>query len=424
MNEIGSVRPRQRQPGRSDHISRDAGAGSPRRKLFGRILLTIALIAAFAGIAISLMRSHREAGDASHAARMNDAVPLVTTAPVGRRPMVRSLVVAGSLVARHELPVGAEISGGRIDAVLVDQGDHVAKGQALARFDSKVLEAQLRHAQAAAQDMAAAAASAEADFRRVDGIRGTGAVSTEQVGQRRAAAASAAARLAAAQAEASELEARLDQSVLRAPADGVIVARNAEPGAIVSPGGAPLFQLLEGGLVEFDAQVPQDQLQDLVPGMEVELGPELGTADREQTTGRTPTAGAMISGRIRAVAPTLDPQSRLGIVHIALPLDPNLRPGAFAQGRILLSRTPVLSVPLAAVLWQNGQSFVTVATGNHVQRRSVQTGATEAGRVEIRSGLTEGDHVVLSAAAFLHNGEVVREAPVQAAGVPNTMSNR
>jgi HlyD family secretion protein len=94
------------------------------------------------------------------------------------------------------------------------------------------------------------------------------------------------------------------------------------------------------------------------------------------------------------------------------------------QGRILLSRTPVLAVPLAAVLWQNGQSFVTVATGDRVQRRAVQTGATEAGMVEIRSGLTEGDHVVLSAAAFLHDGEVVREAPVQAAGAPNTMSNR
>jgi HlyD family secretion protein len=385
------------------------------------------LLVAAASIAISLITLGHHPGDVPHAAQANGPVPLVTTTQVERRPMVRSLTVAGSLVARHELPIGAEASGGRIASVLVDEGDRVAKGQVLARLDSAVLEAQLRHAQATTRDAAAAAASTEADFRRVDGIRGTGAVSTEQVGQRRAAAASAAARLAAAQAETGELEARLGQTVLQAPADGVIAARSAEPGAIVSPGHAPFFRLVEGGLVEFDAQVPQDQLQGLAPGLKAEIG--LGAltwegALRTGSTGESPAGDAAITGQIRAIAPTLDPQSRLGIVHIALPFDPRLRPGAFAQGRILLSRAPALSVPLSAVLWENDKDFVYVVAGDHAQRRAVQTGAVEAGRVEIRAGLAEGDHVILSAGAFLHDGAAVREVPPASADAAGGAASR
>ncbi len=402
MNEIGPVPPRQTVPGSSDPFSRPARADRVKGGLRRRILLATTLLAGAAGIAIGLVALwHRPApDDATRTAEANRVAPLVTTARVEPRPMIRSLSVAGSLVARRELPIGAEASGSRIDAVLVDEGDHVAKGQVLAQLDGTVLQAQFRHAQALVQAAASAAAAAEAEFRRVDGIRGTGAVSAEQVGQRRAAAASAAARLAAAQAETSEIQARVDEMAVRAPAAGVIVARNAEPGAIVSPGEPPLFRLIEGGLVEFDAQVPQDQLQRLAPGMAAEIslgGPE------------NPASDATITGRIRAIAPTLDPQTRLGIVHIALPLDPRLRPGAFVQGRIVLSRSPVLSVPLSAVLWKDGGSCVYVVAGGHAQRRAVQTGATEDGRVAIRSGLAEGDHVVLSAGTFLHDGEAVRQ---------------
>jgi RND family efflux transporter MFP subunit len=412
MNEIGPAPPRQPEPGTPESFLDGTEAGRAPGRLRRRILITATLLAAAAGIAVSLI-DLRHPPSPGAASRANSAVSLVTTIHVERHPMIRSLTVAGSLVARHELTVGAEASGGRIDSVLVDEGDHVTKGQILARLDSAVLEAQLRHAQATAQDAAAAAVSAEADFRRVDGIRGTGAVSAEQVGQRRAAVASAAARLAAAQAATSELEARLDQTVLRAPADGLIVARAAEPGTIVSPGGAPLFRLIEGGAVEFDAQIPQDQLQGLSPGLraEVDLGAAFGTGP----TGESPADDTTITGRVRAVAPLVDPQGRLGIVHIALPLDPRLRPGAFVQGRILLSCTPVLSVPLSAILWENAGSFVYVVTGGHAQRRAVQTGAAEAGRVEIRAGLAEGDHVIQSAGAFLHDGVAVREVPAASA---------
>jgi RND family efflux transporter MFP subunit len=426
MNEIGPVLPRQPEPGTPESFLDGTEAGRAPGRLRRRILITATLLAAAAGIAVSLidLRHHPSSVAAS---RANSAVPLVTTIQVERCPMIRSLTVAGSLVARHELTVGAEASGGRIDSVLVDEGDHVTKGQVLARLDSVVLEAQVRHAQAAAQDAAAAAASAEADFRRVDGIRGTGAVSAEQVGQRRAAVESAAARLAAAQAETSELEARLGQTVLRAPADGVIVARSAEPGAIVSPGGAPLFRLIEGGAVEFDAQIPQDQLQGLSPGLKADV--DLGAPTWKRPfgtgpTGESPAEDATIIGRIRSVAPTVDPQGRLGIVHIALPLDPRLRPGAFVQGRILLSFAPVLSVPLSAVLWENDESFVYVVTGGHAQRRAIQTAAAEAGRVEIHAGLAEGDHVILSAGAFLHHGMAVREVPPPSAKTADGVAPR
>jgi HlyD family secretion protein len=86
------------------------------------------------------------------------------------------------------------------------------------------------------------------------------------------------------------------------------------------------------------------------------------------------------------------------------------------QGRILLSRAPVLSVPLSAILWESNESLVYVVVAGHAQLRPVRIGAAEAGRVEIRAGLAEGDHVILSAGAFLNDGAAVREvAPAEPA---------
>jgi HlyD family secretion protein len=326
------------------------------------------------------------------------------------------MAVEGTLVAQHELAIGAPTAGSRIEAVLADEGDRVVKGQVLVRLDTAILQAQLRHAQATLQEAAASATSAAAEFRRADGISGTGAVSREQVDQRRTAAQSAAARLAAAQAEAAELQTRIAEADIRAPADGVIAARNAEPGTITEAGGAPLFRLIEGGIVQFDAQLPQDQLQQVTPGQPVTV--QIGPFGRQ----------ALVKGSVRAIAPTVDPQTRLGIVHITLPPDPNLRIGTFVQGRILLSDTLALSAPRSAILSQGDQSFVYVTQCGHARRRNVQIGATEggptdggpteAGAVEIRHGLAAGDHVVLAAGAFLYDGQAVREMPTGTAARP------
>jgi RND family efflux transporter MFP subunit len=380
------------------------------RKLRLRVLLAIMPFAAAGVIAIGFLERRSGPATTQLDVRGSETTPLVTTVAMERRPMVRSMGVEGTLVARHELAIGAETPGSRIEAVLADEGDRVVKGQVLVRLDTAVLQAQLRHAEAMAQAAAASAASTAADFRRADEIRGTGAVSVEQVDERRAAARSAVARLLAAQAEVGELQTRIAAADLRAPADGVVVARNAEPGAITAAGDAPLFRLIEGGLVQCDAEVPQDALQPLAPGLEVEL--RIGAPGQE----------SLIKGRVRAIAPTLDPRSRLGIVHIALPLDPRLRPGAFVQGWILLPRTEALAVPRSAILSRDGKSIVYVVDGGHAWRHTVETGAAEDDQVEIRKGLAAGDRVVLAAGAFLHDGQAVREAAAgpEASATPDT----
>jgi RND family efflux transporter MFP subunit len=369
--------------------------GEARRKRRHRILLAIMPFAAAGAVAIGILQ--RRNGPPTETVSTETA-PLVSTVAIDRRPFARWLAIEGTLVARHELAIGSETAGSRIEAVLADEGDRVVKGQVLLRLDTAVLQAQLRHAQAVVQDAAASAASTAADFQRADGIRGTGAVSVEQLDGRRAAARSAAARLLAAQAEVGELQARIAQAELRAPEDGVVVARDAEPGAITAAGGAPLFRLIEGGLVQCDAQVPQDALQGLASGLDAEL--RIGAPGQE----------TLVRGRVRAIAPTLDPRSREGILHIDLPADPRLRPGAFVEGRILLSRSEALSVPRSAILSRDGTSSVYVVAGGQARRHAVEIGATEDGTVEIREGLASRDHVVLTAGAFLHDGQAVREA--------------
>ena len=369
--------------------------GTVRRKRLHRVLLSIMLLAAAGVSAVGFLE--RRSGPQPDV-RASESPPLVTTVVLRRHSLVRSMAIEGTLVARHALAVGTETAGSRIEAVLADEGDWVVRGQVLLRLDTAVLQAQLRHAEATVQDAAASAASTAADFRRADGIRGSGAVSLEQVDQRRAAARSAAARLLAAQAEVGELRTRIAEADIHAPADGMIVARDAEPGAITAAGGAPLFRMIEGGLVQCDAEVPQDALQRLAPGLDVEL--RIGAPGQE----------SLIEGRVRAIAPTVDPRSRLGIVHIALPLDPRLKPGMFVRGRILLSHAEALSVPRSAILSRDGTSSVYVVAAGHARRHTVETGAAEDGQVEIRKGLGAGDHVVVAAGAFLHDGQAVREA--------------
>src|SRR5579859_5181232 len=188
--------------------------GTDAGKLRHRLLLTIASLAVAGLISLGLLkeRGRPVPGTAAGADQANQTLPLVTTVEAERRPLPQWLAVGGTLVARHEIAIGAEVSGSRIETVLVDEGDRVVKGQILAKLDAAVLQAQLRHASATAEDASVAAAAAAADFKRADGIRGSGAISLEEIDQRRTAAQSATARLAAAQAEVSELQSRIAET--------------------------------------------------------------------------------------------------------------------------------------------------------------------------------------------------------------------
>jgi HlyD family secretion protein len=331
-------------------------------------------------------------------------VQTVSVAVVEPAEFRREVRVSGSLVGRRELPVGVEAAGHRIAQVMVEEGQHVAAGQMLARLDAAMVEAQLQRTEALIREAEAAVREAEGNLRRVEAVRGTGAVSAEQVEQRRTAAASAAARLAVTRADRAEVLARLAQAEIRAPAAGLLVARAAQPGMVVQPGGDPLFRILEDGLVELAAEVPERDL----------AGVRVG-----QTARLTLSDGTTATGAVRMVAPTVDARSRLGVVNIAIvESQQTLRPGAFARGTIELERRTALGVPPQAILSLDGRHYVTVIEGGRARRVEVTLGQRGRQAVEVRSGLTAGQRIAAAAGAFLRDGEPVRTELAEAGRRP------
>jgi HlyD family secretion protein len=338
------------------------------------------------------------------------ATPMrVTVVAAGPMEFSRGLDLTGLLAAREDVAIGTAIAGQRITEVLVEVGDTVAAGELLARLETGMLAAQVTRAEAAvAQGRAtlaqalAADDAARTDLGRLQRLLQTNAVSAKDVDAARAAARGTAAAVARAEAELLGLEAELGDSRaelakadIRAPVAGAISARTARVG-VLADAATPLFQLIQDGEVELLADVPESALGLLAVGQPVSL--TVNGVVRE------------VEGRIRLIEPTIDPQSRMATVRISLPPASDLRPGAFARGRVDLGTwTFALTVPETALRQRNGAeaAVMVVDVGGMVASRGVTIGEARDGIAEVLTGLQAGERVVRNASAFLDEGDVV-----------------
>jgi len=184
------------------------------------------------------------------AAAGQESLPLVTVMAPRFRPVTATVSFTGTISARHDMPIGAEGEGGRITAVHVEAGDKVRRGQILARLDRSVILPQVNRLAASLEEARAQAALSEAEYRRAKGVESAGALSAEEIERRRAAAVTDEARVNVAAAQLAEAHARLDRTEIRAPAEGVVLTRNAEVGQTAVPGGEALFRLASGAEIE------------------------------------------------------------------------------------------------------------------------------------------------------------------------------
>ena len=188
-----------------------------------------------------------------------------------------------------------------------------------------------------------------------------------------------------------------------APDDGIISARNATVGSLTQTG-EELFRLIRGGRLEWRAEVTAGELARLQPGQPVKLESPNGIA---------------VSGIVRAVAPTVDPQTRNGIVYVNLPPEAGkaLSAGMFARGEFELGQRPALTLPQSAVLLREGFAYVfRVERGRTTRPRSsrprLAPGAATASALEV-TGLDAGARVVASGVGFLADGDTVRIVAAQ-----------
>ena len=285
---------------------------------------------------------------ASGSEAVAQSVPAVTVAPARRAEVQARVPVSGTLVARQKVQVFPQVSGYEITEILVEAGDQVEKGDVLARLSTDTLAAQLAQAEAA---------------RRI-------------------------ARL------------NLDRATILAPVPGLVVARNAELGALAGASAEPLFSLIADGAVEMEAEVIETALRQLKMGDPAEISAAgLGKVD----------------GRVRLIPASVDPVTRLGLMRISLDAQAGLRTGLFASGWVIPARRDAVTVPATAVLSDSQGDRVQVVADGRVESRPVRAGLLWDGQREIVEGVTEGEQVIARSGAFFRDGDQVRAISAEAA---------
>jgi len=321
-------------------------------------------------------------------------IPTVSVTEVGVSTLPTTVSIIGTIAARYDMPIGVEGEAGRVAAIYVEAGDHVKRGQVLARLNVSVLEPQVANLEAALEQARAEADLAEAEYRRAQAVGASGALSAEETQRRKSATLTAAAKVKVAAAQLAEAQARLARAAVRAPADGIILTRNVEVGQTATPGGEALFRLSEGGEVELRGQVAEQDLPLLKVGQSVNV----------RLTGIT----RVYEGHVRLLGAVIDPQTRLGMVRVSLVPDPNLRPGAFARADVTVSSADRAVLPQTAVLTDDKGSYVLIVNVQHkVERRAVRVSGIVQNGVTISDGVSSKDQVVATAGAFLQEGELV-----------------
>jgi RND family efflux transporter MFP subunit len=288
-----------------------------------------------------------------------------------------------------------------VERVLVDAGSWVRAGQVLATVDRSVQAQQANQLAAQVAAARANAALAQSNYERAIALQGRGFVSKAEIDSKKATRDAAYAQVRVAQAQLAGTRAEIGRLNVVAPASGLILSRNVEVGQIVSPGSGALFHLAEGGQMEMRAQLSQQDLAYAHAGMPAEVTP-VGS-DRS------------FAGSVWQVAPMIDAQTRLGDVRIAVPYDPVMRPGGFAEAKITSGTTTAPLLPQSAVLSDDKGNYVYIINGkNEVERRNITIGTVDEQGVTIASGLSGNESVVLSAGPFLNPGQKVnphRETP-------------
>jgi RND family efflux transporter MFP subunit len=301
----------------------------------------------------------------------------------------------GTIAARVDMPVGVAGEGGMVTAVLVQPGQWVKAGQVLARVDRSV---QSQTAQSLAAQIGVAQSDlsiAQAELDRAAQLVDRGFISKADLQRRQATRDAAAARVKVAQAQLREAQARNGRLDIRAPASGLVLTRNVEPGQIVSGGSGTLFRMAKGGEMELRAQLSEQDLVGMHVGSPAIVTP-VGSDEH-------------FKGEVWQVSPVIDPQSRQGVARVALKYNPALRPGGFAEAEITSGAASVPQLPEAAVQSDRKGNYVYIVDAdNKAQRREVTVGQVSDAGVSITGGLNGTERVVASAGAFLSPGQKVK----------------
>jgi RND family efflux transporter MFP subunit len=330
------------------------------------------------------------------------AEPTVEVTQPKLAPAIRNIELPGDVQAFQEANIYARTNG-YIGHWYTDIGSAVKSGQLLATIDAPEVDAQLLQARADAATALANYKIAKVTADRWVGLLKSNSVSQQQTEQFVSDMQAKQAMLAAASANVDRLAQLQSYEKVTAPFDGVITVRNIDNGALINAGSAggasgALFHLAEVDKLRVFVDVPQDQAQDIDQ-----------TTQARITLPQQP--GQVFTGTVTRTAGALDASSRTMRVEVDVDNPKGLLlPGAFAQVQLLArTKQPGLSLPLNALLFRpRGIQVATVDAGGKVKLVTVTPGRDFGVQMEIRSGLSATDRVILNPGDAISEGQPVR----------------
>jgi RND family efflux transporter MFP subunit len=398
------------------------------RMIFWAVLSVVLLVAGFVGG--YLPRQRRAAILATEAHEGSVALPVVNVTEVKRTASGGELLLPATLQAITEAPVMARTEG-YLRRRFADIGDRVTAGQVLGELEAPELQQQIRQAAAAVEQARAAAeqasaaldqGSANAELARVTATRwanlsARGVVSRQENDQYQAQFRSQSANVAAltkavsaARSNVNAVEANLARlrdvegyQKVRAPFDGVITVRNVDVGALISSGSTLLFRVAQTGMLRAYVNVPQSAATAVKPGQKARITvPDL--------------PGKAFDGTITRSASALDPASRTLLTEVQIP-NPGglLLPGMYVQAGLIGTRgAPALLIPGDTVMVRaDGPQVGAVGQDGVVHLTRISVGRDYGDRVEVASGLQEGQWVVMNPGDTVREGARVKAVRVQ-----------
>jgi len=286
--------------------------------------------------------------------------------------------VVGTVRSKQRAMVEAKVSG-RVVEYSATPGALVKAGDLLARLDVQEINARLDQAKAVLDQ-------AKRDFDRQKQLIASNATTRQEYD-------AAEARVKVATAGLAEAETMLSYAKVTAPFDGVVTRKLADVGDLAMPG-KPLLEIEAPTSLRFEADLPEAILD------RVKLGEKMPVR-----------LAKVIEGTVSEISPVADPVSRTFNVKLDLPATDGLRTGQFGRVSVPVAEVKLLLVPQSAVLKRGQMEIVFVAKNGKAALRLVKTGKSLEGRVEVLSGLEEGEQVIVSESAQLTDGQPVTIQP-------------
>ncbi len=335
-------------------------------------------------------------------ARTDAAPRQVRVARAELRPMERVLHVVGTLSARDEATVAAEVAG-KIEESQVDFGDHVKAGQVLALIDITAYEALVRQSAANVARANASAANAAQNLKRVQDLQKDKISSASELDAAIAEDRQRRADVKAAEAADAIAKLNLERSRVKAPFDGAVAQRIATGGDYVAVG-APIIKLVKTDPLRLRLDVPEREATVVRLGQPVRVTVEGDTN--------------LYTGTIARISPAIREADRMLQVEADVLNNGGLRVGLFARAQIVVDEHDQgLSVPAGALTTFAGLEKVIVIQAGRAAEKTVETGRREADWIEIVSGLSRGETVVLAPAGIRTGQTLMVEGAAQTSAV-------